>query len=95
MTRKKAKSVDQTSLGTPGTTETPGALHSPPVAYREPRSLLPSTPFQSSSATVYAVPEFIWGMSAKADSTYSGSYSAASDGIRSGRIGRGRLRSNA
>jgi hypothetical protein len=49
MTRKRAKSADQTSLGTPGTTETPRALHSPPVAYGEPRRLLSSTPFQSSS----------------------------------------------
>jgi hypothetical protein len=55
MTRKKAKSVDQTSLGTPGTTETPGALPSPPVAYGEPPP----------SAIVYAVPQFIWGMSAQ------------------------------
>ena len=49
MTRKKAKSADQTSFGTPGTMETPGALRSPPVASGEPHSLLPSTPFQSSS----------------------------------------------
>jgi hypothetical protein len=49
LTRKKAKSADQTSLRTPGTTETPGALRSPPVAYGEPRRLLSSTPFQSSS----------------------------------------------
>ena len=49
MTRKIAKSADQTSLRTPGTTETPGVLRSPPVAYREPRRLLSSTPFQSSS----------------------------------------------
>ena len=32
MTRKRAKSADQTSFGTPGTTETSGALRSPPVA---------------------------------------------------------------
>ena len=49
MTRKKAKSADQTSFGTPGTMETPGALRSPPVASGEPRRLLSSTPFQSSS----------------------------------------------
>src|SRR5680860_675855 len=49
MTRKKAKSADQTSFGTPGTMETPGALRSPPVASGEPRRLLASTPFQSSS----------------------------------------------
>jgi Polyprenyl synthetase len=49
MTRKRAKSADQTSFGTPKTTETPGALRSPPVALREPRRLLSSTPFQSSS----------------------------------------------
>jgi hypothetical protein len=49
MTRKRAKSADQTSFGTPGTTETLGALRSPPVASGEPRRLLSSTPFQSSS----------------------------------------------
>jgi hypothetical protein len=49
MTRKRAKWADQTSFGTPGTTETPGALRSPPVASGEPRRLLSSTPFQSSS----------------------------------------------
>jgi hypothetical protein len=36
-------------LGRRGTTETPGALHSPPVASSEPRRLLSSTPFKSSS----------------------------------------------
>jgi hypothetical protein len=55
MIRKKAKSADQTSFGTPGTTETPGALRSPTCGFR-------GTP---QSATVYAVPEFIRGMSAK------------------------------
>ena len=49
MTRKRAKSADQTSLGTPGTMETAGALRSPPRAYGEPRRLLSSAPFQSSS----------------------------------------------
>jgi len=46
---RRAKSADQTSFGTPGTMETPGALRSPPVASGEPRRLLASTPFQSSS----------------------------------------------
>ncbi len=46
MTRKMAKSADQTSLGT---TETAAALRSPPRVYGEPRRLLPSTPFQNSS----------------------------------------------
>jgi hypothetical protein len=49
MTRKRAKPVDQTSFGMPGTTETPRALRSPPMATGEPRRLLSSTPFQSSS----------------------------------------------
>ena len=49
MTRKSTKPADQTSFGTPGATETPGALRSPPVASGEPRRLLSSTPFQSSS----------------------------------------------
>ena len=49
MTRKKAKSADQTSFGTPGTMETPGALRSPPVAPQTPRRLLSSTRAQSSS----------------------------------------------
>jgi hypothetical protein len=44
-----AKWADQTSLGTPGTTETAGALRSPPRAYGEPRRLLSFAPFQSSS----------------------------------------------
>ncbi len=46
MTSKRAKSANQTSFGT---TETPGTLHSPPAAFREPGRLLSSTPFQSSS----------------------------------------------
>ena len=53
MTRKMAKSADQTSFGTPGTTKTPGALRSglwlpenPAVCYRPRRSRL-----------------LIWGMS--------------------------------
>jgi len=49
MTRKRAKSADQTSLGTPGTTETAGVLRSPPRADGEPRRLLSFAPFQSSS----------------------------------------------
>ena len=49
MTRERAKSADQTSLRTPGTTETPGALRSPPMASGELCRLLLSTPFQSSS----------------------------------------------
>ena len=49
MTGKRAKSAERTSFGTPGTTETLGALHSPPVASGELCRLLPSTPFQSSS----------------------------------------------
>lgn len=44
-----AQSADQTSLGTPGTTETAGALRRPPRAYGEPRRLLSFAPFQSSS----------------------------------------------
>jgi hypothetical protein len=52
MIRKRAESADQSSFGT---TETPGTLHSLPVAYGRPRRLLSSTPFQSLS----------WGMSAK------------------------------
>ncbi len=54
MMRKRAKSADQTSLGTPWTTETAGAL-------RKSASGLRGTP---PSAIVRAVPEFIWGMSA-------------------------------
>jgi hypothetical protein len=46
MTKKKNKPADQTSFGT---TETPGALRSPPVASGEPRRLLSSRPLQSSS----------------------------------------------
>jgi hypothetical protein len=46
MPGKMARSRDQTSFGTAGT---PEALRSPPMASREPRRLLPSTPFQSSS----------------------------------------------
>ena len=53
MTRKSTKSAERTSFGTPWTTETLGALHSPPVAFRG------TPPF----AIVYAVPQFIWGMS--------------------------------
>ena len=49
MTGKRAKSAERTSFGTPGTTETLGALHSPPVASGELCRLLSSTPFQSSS----------------------------------------------
>jgi hypothetical protein len=49
MTRKRAKPVDQTSFAMPGTTETPRALRSPPMATGEPRRLLSSTAFQSSS----------------------------------------------
>ena len=49
MTRKRAKSADQTSLETPGTTETAAALRSPPRPYGKPRRLLSSAPFQSSS----------------------------------------------
>ncbi len=45
MTRKRVKSADQTSFGT---TETAGALRSPPRAYGEPRRLLSFAPFQSS-----------------------------------------------
>src|SRR5713101_8980080 len=46
---KMARSRDQTSFGTAGT---PEALRSPPMASREPRRLLSSTPFR-----------VIWGMS--------------------------------
>ena len=53
MPRQRAKSADQASLRTPGTTETPGAMRSPPRGLR-------GTP---PSAIVYAVPQFIWGMS--------------------------------
>jgi hypothetical protein len=53
MSGKMARSRDQTSLGTAGT---PKALRSPPMASREPRRLLSSTPF----------PEFIWGISVQA-----------------------------
>ena len=49
MTRKRAKSADQTSLGTPGTAGTLEALRSLPVASSEPRRLLSSAPFQSPS----------------------------------------------
>ena len=59
MTRQRAKSANQTSLGTPGTTETAGALRSPPPAYGEPRRLLSSAPFHSSSGEC----RIIWGMS--------------------------------
>jgi hypothetical protein len=37
LARQRAKSADQTSFGTPGTTEMPGALRSPPMASWEPR----------------------------------------------------------
>ena len=60
MTRKIAKSADQTLFGTPGTTETPGALQQPACGFR-------GTP---PSAIVYAVPEFIWGMSGKFDGVW-------------------------
>lgn len=53
MTRKRAKSADQTSFESPETTETPRALRSPFVASRKP---LPT-------AIIYAVTEFIWKMS--------------------------------
>jgi hypothetical protein len=56
MTRKRAKSADQTSLGTPGTTEMAGALRSPPRAYGEPRRLLSSAPFHSSSGECRLMP---------------------------------------
>jgi hypothetical protein len=46
MLEKMATSRDQTLFGT---AETPEALRSPPMASREPRRLLSSTPFQSSS----------------------------------------------
>jgi hypothetical protein len=49
MSGKMARSWDQTSFGTTGT---PEALRSPPMASREPPP----------SAIVYAVPEFIWGI---------------------------------
>jgi hypothetical protein len=48
-----ARSRDQTSFGTAGT---PEVLRSPPTASREPRRLLSSTPFQSSSGEC----RFIW-----------------------------------
>ena len=53
MTRKRAKSADQTSFGTPRMTEAAGALRKTACGFR-------GTP---PSAIVYAVPEFIWGMS--------------------------------
>jgi hypothetical protein len=46
MPGKIARSPDRTSFGTVGT---PEALRSPPMASREPRLLLSSTSFQSSS----------------------------------------------
>ena len=46
MLGKMAGSSDPTSFGT---AETPGAPRRPPVASREPRRLLSSTPFQDSS----------------------------------------------
>jgi hypothetical protein len=49
MTRTRAKLVDQASFGMPGTTETPGALRSPPMTTGGTRRLLSSTPFQSLS----------------------------------------------
>jgi hypothetical protein len=49
MTRDRVKSAERTSLGTPRPTETLGALRSPPVASGEPRRLLSSAPFHSSS----------------------------------------------
>src|SRR6266404_3031117 len=42
MTRKRAKSMDQTLSGTLGTTETPRAPRSPPMATGEPSHLLSS-----------------------------------------------------
>jgi hypothetical protein len=54
MQTKRAKSADQTLSVTVGMTKTPGALRKPAGAFR-------GTP---PSAIVYAVPEFIWGMSA-------------------------------
>ena len=53
MTRKKAKSVDQTSFGTPRMTETPGNTAQSACGFR---GTLPS-------AIVYPVPQLIWGMS--------------------------------
>ena len=44
MTRKRAKSADQTSLWT---TEPAGTLHNPPVGSGELCRLLSSAPFQS------------------------------------------------
>jgi len=61
MTRKRAKPVDQTSFGMPGTTETPRALRSPPMATGEPRRLLSSTPFQSSSGECRVRQSFVNG----------------------------------
>jgi hypothetical protein len=49
MTRKNAKSMDQTLFGTLETMETPEAQRSPPMATGEPSHLLSSTPFHGSS----------------------------------------------
>ena len=46
MTGKRPKSAERTSFGTPGTTETLGALHSPPVASGELCRLLSSARFR-------------------------------------------------
>jgi hypothetical protein len=46
---ERAKSADKVSFGTSGTTETPGILRSPPVAFGDPCRLLSFTLFQSSS----------------------------------------------
>ena len=61
MTGKRAKSAERTSFGMPGTTETLGALHSPPVASGELCRLLPSTPFQSSSGECRLIPLYVGG----------------------------------
>ena len=55
MTRKRAKSADQTSFGDAGDHGNAGST-------AQSASGLRGTP---PSAIVYAVPEFIWGMSAK------------------------------
>ena len=55
MTRKMAKSAERTSFGTPGTMETPENTAQPACGLRG----------APPSAIVYAVPQFIWGMSAK------------------------------
>ena len=54
MTRKRAKSADQTSFGTPGDDGNARSTAQPACGFRG------APPF----AIVYAVPEFIWRMSA-------------------------------